>query len=441
MYVMAWESSEARATAEWCKARGSDTPIDVAIREEPLPVLLMNIEAVLTELGEKTLLKLLTKRTCLWIEDESSDISNPGAKRTKRLTALGRRAAYRRILDGNPTDEKPLDLFAPIRWLSPTILGITQWSVFKDRYAEWIEQDFGHVDREGRPKLTRTIKKVYRDGLLRPVYKNLDDLARRIGPHAFMLTSAEEEIGLPEFAYGTAYVRMIPAQQRMYDELKEEYATTFDGDGASVSAANTLVRDLRLQQIALGYVPVDPSWMWKETTPEAIEAELPEPTRVIPGAQSPRADLLLNLMAKYPGKKIVWCRFRMDIDYLMTRLREAGITAARFDGSVSPEERDDLKTRFQEDPTLEVLVANGRVGGRGITLTAGRTVFFYSNYQSARLREQMERRTRRIGQTGMISCTDILTYDSVDVKNYKRLLGKREDAKEINAMIAAEGAR
>ena len=67
--------------------------------------------------------------------DESTTIKNPGAKRTKAITNLGKRAKYRRILTGSPVTKSPLDLYTQCCFLDPWLLGHWSYYSFRTRYA------------------------------------------------------------------------------------------------------------------------------------------------------------------------------------------------------------------------------------------------------------------------------------------------------------------
>ncbi|MFG5630101.1 hypothetical protein ACFJXM_14880, partial [Enterococcus faecalis] len=77
-------------------------------------------------------------------------------------------------------------------------------------------------------------------------------------------------------------------------------------------------------------------------------------------------------------------------------LRERGISAVRYDGLVNDDERADAKARFQGERPLyhngqvvgreavppeeqaRVFVGNPAAGATGLTLTAAKTVIYYS---------------------------------------------------------------
>lgn len=85
------------------------------------------------------LLEWVTQGITFMVVDESLKIKNSDAKRTKRIIAIGKRCAYRVIMNGTPITRSILDLWAQMEFLSPKILNMTERR-FKRNYVEWIEE-------------------------------------------------------------------------------------------------------------------------------------------------------------------------------------------------------------------------------------------------------------------------------------------------------------
>lgn len=60
------------------------------------------------------------------VVDESLKIKNIGAKRTRRMLALGKLAKYRLLLNGTPISNNIVDLWSQMQFLSPAILGMNK---------------------------------------------------------------------------------------------------------------------------------------------------------------------------------------------------------------------------------------------------------------------------------------------------------------------------
>ena len=76
-------------------------------------------------------------------------------------------------------------------------------------------------------------------------------------------------------------------------------------------------------------------------------------------------------------------------------------------------------------------VGNPQTGGYGITLTAAKTVVYYSNGYDLEKRLQSEDRAHRIGQKNLVTYVDLITPKTVDEKIRKALRKKINIATEI----------
>jgi SNF2 family DNA or RNA helicase len=381
--------------------------------QDGLPILVMNIDAVLTQKGRKYSEKFLRTRTCMMVVDESSDISTPGAKRTKVVKTLGKRARIRRIADGTPVDEGPLRVYAPMTFADPTAfahLGVRTYQQFKDHFAEWEEREFG----EGiKARVVKLIKKEWNPETqsLKPVYKNLDQLhaaMRRIGFFA-----PKELLGLPPKMYVRRTFEPSDIQKRMITELQIDFTTEFDS-GESVTAELAITRQLRESQITAGYVPTD------------IVTDDSEPNKLLPGP-NPRLEALIDEIKLLSEQAIIWCRFRMDIDLITAALSDSRITWGRYDGAVSQDTRDQTKHMFQNG-SIQFFIGNVAAGGRGLTLTNAKHVLWYTNYFSLLKRNQGEDRAHRIGTVGTVRNVDFICSGTVDEKIRAAHMNKQEVA-------------
>jgi SNF2 family DNA or RNA helicase len=93
-------------------------------------------------------------------------------------------------------------------------------------------------------------------------------------------------------------------------------------------------------------------------------------------------------------------------------------------------------TNFQ-DPghDLRFFVGNPRTGGYGLTLTAAKTVIYYSNNFDLEVRLQSEDRAHRIGQTNKVTYVDFISPGTVDEHIVKALRNKINIA---NAVLGEE---
>jgi SNF2 family DNA or RNA helicase len=352
-----------------------------------LRILIMNVEAFSTEKGMSFARTFLRVTNSLMAVDESTTIKTPNAKRTKNIIKVGREARFRRIATGSPVTKSPLDLYAQCEFLSADCLNMASYYAFQARYAVLVE----------RRMATHTFKQIVG-------YRRLDELQKRLDNFSFRVTK-EECLDLPDKVYTRRDVEMTAEQRKAYDQMKLMALSVIDQ--GIVSTNNALTQLMRLHQICCGHVKLD----------DGSEVDFP----------NNRIDELLAALEEVDGKVIIWANYRKDIERIKNRLQhEYGMTAvASYYGDTEAEERQEIVTRFQ-DPgdNLRFFVGNPRTGGYGLTLTAAKTVIYYSNNFDLEVRLQSEDRAHRIGQTSKVTYIDLITPGTVDEHIVKALRNK-----------------
>lgn len=329
--------------------------------------------------------------------DEASTIKNPQAQRTKFILKLGRiqgniaaagalgGAIYRRIATGSPVPRGPLDLWSQFEFLQPSCLGHRSFYTFRANYAVTQRKEFGG----------RMVEVVV-------AYRNVDELSRRVAEHAYVVRK-EDCLTLPPKVYETRDVELSPEQQRLYNEVRE-WATGEVEAGKFVTATVVITQLLRLHQIVCGHV-----------TDEEGNVHI-LPTR--------RLDVLEEVVEEAGSKVIVWCQYRQDVTRVVEKLRGMGRKVVEYHGGTSPEDRAAAIVAFQEEDADD-FVGTPHAGGYGITLTAARTVVYYSNGYDLEKRAQSEDRAHRIGQNFSVLYVDLVARGTVDEKIIAALLAKK----------------
>ena len=352
-----------------------------------LRILIMNIEAFSTEKGVTFAKTFLRVTTSFMAVDESTTIKTPNAKRTKNIVKVGRDARYRRIATGSPVTKSPLDLYAQCEFLGADCLNMPSFYAFQARYAVLVERRLS----------THTFKQVVG-------YRRLDELHDRLERFSFRVTK-DECLDLPDKVYMRRDVELTAEQRRAYDQMKLMALSVLD-EGI-VSTNNALTQLMRLHQICCGHTKLD----------DGTEVDFP----------SNRVEELLAALEEVDGKVIIWANYRKDIERIRLRLQEVyGMTpVASYYGDTDADERQEIVTRFQDpDDDLRFFVGNPRTGGYGLTLTAAKTVIYYSNNFDLEVRLQSEDRAHRIGQTRKVTYIDLITPGTVDEHIVKALRNK-----------------
>ena len=411
--------------------------------ERILRFMTVNIEAVRAGAsGFKAVskfLKLVGLRAML-VVDESQRIRNPGAAQTKAMLRLGGWVEYRRILSGTPIVNGPLGAFSQFGFLDQAILGHTSYTAFKAHYCQMLPPEHGlvrhavKVAAKGNEALERKLISIVqipaRDPNGRPVYKNLDELQRRIAPWSFRVLK-RDCLDLPDKVYHRRYIELTPKQRAIYNLVREKVIAEFVHDRQlhRISAPLAINRLLRLSQVAANHFHPDPDLLDSEKIPERIERALKKEKSGAIISANPRAATMLSILEDHPEERgVIWARHHPEISEVVETLSLAYGKAAvvQLHGKMSKADQNESKSRFQDTSTPVRWMVGQVRSGIGIDLYAGSVAIYYTNSFSLEDRLQSEDREHRKGQKKTVNVYDIEAHDTIDAKIIDSLRAKRE---------------
>ena len=359
-----------------------------------LHILIMNVEAFSTKKGLEFATRFLRCHNTLMAVDESTTIKTPSAKRTKSILVLGKYAKYRRILTGSPVTKSPLDLYTQCGFLNEELLAFTSYYSFRNRYATMLDRNFGG----------RRVQIV-------GGYKRLDELAGLLKPFSYRVLK-EECLDLPEKTYVQREVELTDEQKQTYSTMKAAALASLKGKRAT--APHVLTQLMRLHQITCGHLKNDDG--------------------TITSLKSNRINSLMELLEEVDGKVIIWANYIYDIKQIVAAIgkKYGEDSIVQYYGAIPSEMRQKYIEIFQDpDSKVRFFIGNPQTGGYGITLTAAKTVVYYSNGYDLEKRLQSEDRAHRIGQKNLVTYVDLITPKTVDEKIRKALRKKINIATEI----------
>ena len=190
-------------------------------------------------------------------------------------------------------------------------------------------------------------------------------------------------------------------------DIEEDFVARVN-DG-TVTAANAMVKFLRLQQVTGGCVPTDDG----------------DDHRIDNAKQKLLADTLEDIGGDEPV--VVFCRFHADLEASTRRARAEPVISLELSGR-----RDELK-RWQ-DGEAQVLAVQIDAGGEGVDLTRARYSIFYSVGFSLGKYDQAHSRVHRPGQSRPVEHIHLVARNTVDV----RIMRALEKRAEIMESILAE---
>ncbi len=318
----------------------------------------------------------------LIIADESHRLKAPGGKASLAFKRLRPHARARLALTGTPLPHSPLDAYAQFRFLNQTIFG-PSFAAFRQKYA--VMGGFQKKQVTG--------------------FQHLDELEALMKTITFRVS--KDVLDLPHETHVTYECDLSPEALRVYRDLEEDFVA--DVRDGRVTAANAMVKLLRLQQVAGGWVKTDDGLYH----------------RVDSAKQNLLADTLEDIGTNEPV--VVFCRFHADLDAVHEAAKAAGFQSLELSGR-----RDELK-RWQSGEA-QVLAVQISAGGVGVDLTRARYSIYYSLSFSLGEYDQALSRVHRPGQTRPVEHIHLVARNTVDTK-IMRALEKRA---EVVAAILAE---
>lgn len=132
-------------------------------------------------------------------------------------------------------------------------------------------------------------------------------------------------------------------------------------------------------------------------------------------------------------KYVIYCDFIHTVNRLYTELKEYNpeFLIERLYGYTSPEKRHEIVQKFNKTDEVNIIIANPKVGGIGIDLTAAHTCIFYENDLSYIVRKQAEDRLHRIGQNNKVEYIDLIAVGTIDNYVYELIMEKKQVTDDI----------
>ncbi|MBA7536852.1 RNA polymerase-associated protein RapA [subsurface metagenome] len=330
--------------------------------------------------------ELLTERKLTYlILDEAQTVKNPSSQIHKCVRMLS--SEHRLSLTGTPVENNTTELWALMNFLNPGLLG--SLASFNRNFSRPIEE------KESTYELELLKKTIFPFLLRRKKEDVLDDLPPK------------EEI--------IQYVEMGPAQQKIYNEIKEYYrkkvAESVDKGGVGQSAVVIFEALLKLRQAAL--FPVMAADKYKK----------------IPSCKFDLLQIVLEEILSEGHKVLVFSQFLKSLSFIRKWVKHSGIDFTYLDGSTK--DRAAQIKSFQTDVKKRVFLISLKAGGLGINLTAADYVILFDPWWNPAIETQAVDRSHRIGQTNKVITYKIITRNTVEEKILKLQEKKKKLVQEI----------
>ncbi|XP_015202494.1 TATA-binding protein-associated factor 172 isoform X1 [Lepisosteus oculatus] len=383
------------------------------------------------------------------ILDEGHVIKNGKTKLSKAVKQLA--ANYRIILSGTPIQNNVLELWSLFDFLMPGFLGT--------------ERQF--AARYGKPILaSRDAKSSSREqeaGVLA-----MEALHRQVLP--FLLRRMKEDVlqDLPPKIIQDYYCNLSPLQVQLYEDFAKSRAKVSVEDTISTTSLQEENDKPKLK--ATGHVFQALQYLRKLCNhPALVLTPLhPEYRRIIEQLSAQHSNLrdiqhapklsalkqlLLDCGLGNGGsaeggteavvaqhRVLIFCQLKSMLDIVehdLLKPQMSSVTYLRLDGSVPAGQRHSIVSRFNNDPSIDVLLLTTHVGGLGLNLTGADTVVFVEHDWNPMRDLQAMDRAHRIGQKRVVNVYRLITRGTLEEK----IMGLQKFKMSIaNTVISQENA-
>lgn len=225
-------------------------------------------------------------------------------------------------------------------------------------------------------------------------------MARAASDYILRRTKDRVLTDLPPKLYRDAELDLTPEQWASYRLAEDEGIVQLEGLGEQITIQHVFQLVLRLKQIC----NFDPA-TGASSKLERLEADLEE---VIASGQ----------------KAIIFSQWVQTLEQLRERLCRFGPLA--YHGKIPSKRRDAVIERFRDDPSCGLLLMSYGAGSVGLNLQFCRYVFLFDRWWNPAVEDQAINRAHRIGVSGPVTVTRMLTLGTIEERINQVLERKRE---------------
>ncbi|KAI8096669.1 uncharacterized protein BX664DRAFT_324574 [Halteromyces radiatus] len=366
------------------------------------------------------------------ILDEGHIIKNGKTKITKAIKSI--KSNHRLILSGTPIQNNVLELWSLFDFLMPGFLGS--------------EKSFN--ERFGKPILasrdSKSSSKEQEAGALA-----LEALHKQVLP--FLLRRLKEDVlhDLPPKIIQDYYCELSELQKSLYDEFARSQArnsveqdldvkSTMEKENKPKSQATHIFQALQYLRKLCNH----PLLVVNDKHPsyDRVQDSLQRSNRTLHDIQNAPKLLALKQLLGECGigvtttesesdpaamavgavsqhRALVFCQLKTMLDIIENDLFKKlmpTVSYLRLDGSVDGSKRHELVTKFNADPSIDVLLLTTHVGGLGLNLTGADTVIFVEHDWNPMKDLQAMDRAHRIGQKKVVNVYRLITRGTLEEK-------------------------
>lgn len=177
-----------------------------------------------------------------------------------------------------------------------------------------------------------------------------------------------------------------------------------------------------------------PQPIMKATNISSIE--IPSMSRFVSDSgKLAKLDSLLTQLKKEGHRVLLYFQMTKMMDLCEEYLTYRHHKYLRLDGSSKLEDRRDMVSAWQTDPSIFVFILSTRAGGLGINLTAADTVIFYDSDWNPTIDSQAMDRAHRLGQTKQVTVYRLITRHTIE----ERIRMRAQQKEEVQRVVIQGG--
>jgi TATA-binding protein-associated factor len=332
--------------------------------------------------------------------DEGHVIRNAKTKTTKAVKLM--KARFRLLLSGTPIQNNVLELWSMFDFLMPGFLGTE--SQFNERFAKPIL-----ASRDAKKSSS-----AQENGS-----KALKALHRQVLP--FLLRRLKEEVlhDLPPKIIQDYYCDMSPLQEKLYKSVVEE--TDVDKKTHVFQSLQSLrkicnhpilylrgTRSLQAEDAKLHDI---------ENAPKLLSLRQLLWDCGIGGHDTSPSDISSTEISQH--RVLIFCQMKLMLDLIekdLFQIHMPSVSYLRLDGSTDPKRRHAIVQKFNDDPSIDVLLLTTSTGGLGLNLTGADTVVFVEHDWNPMKDLQAMDRAHRLGQRRVVNVYRLIARNSLEEK-------------------------
>lgn len=307
---------------------GSKEEKELIIKENKYTTYIMNPDAI------SNLLDLLLKiKFDYIIIDEATTFKISSSQKSKDMLKIVKKSQPKHFIlaTGTPVPNKPLDAHGLLKLLYP------QDYSNKNNFRMLVETQIKDFIWVPKKNWQDTLSK-----LLQPsIYFKKDEVLKNLEKEIFLFRQ----------------FKMSPEQDELFKEMAKDYVVELKS-GMKVESVNAGALRTKLMQILGGSLI---------TEEESIYFDVSNKLKVV-------EDIIVN---ETVNKAIIFCNYKNHLDIVHNYFKDK-YRCAVISGDVSRKERDKIFDGFQDNDTLDLIIAVPNCMAHGITLTKADSIIYYT---------------------------------------------------------------